>query len=198
MSDPTLPVERQRHSRRLILYPGVLRCRDAQIDCETVDLSASGAKIRLLEPYECSSPVTLSFDIGSFEGDVVWQNDEFVGIRFKDDPKQVARQIEKYFLRAKSPGESREQVRNIVMWAARALFTDEDEIPCIVLNISGEGAKVRLDRPRDHLSPMTLRIDRIGDFPGRMIWQEGAMVGIGFDEAPEVVFRRIQPVLSPS
>lgn len=197
MSGPALPVERQLRSRRLILYPGVLRCRDAQIDCETVDLSAGGAKIRLLEPYECSSPVTLSFDIGTFEGDVVWQNDEFVGIRFKDDPKQVAEKIEKYFLRAKIPGESREQVRNIVMWAARALFAD-DEILCIVLNISGEGAKVRLNRPRDDLSPMTLRIERIGDLPGRMIWQEGAMVGIGFDEAPEVVFRRIQPILSPS
>ncbi|MFQ5955638.1 MAG: PilZ domain-containing protein [Kiloniellales bacterium] len=198
MSGPPLPVERQRHTRRLLLYPGELRCRDACIDCETVDLSAGGAKIRLLERFECSSPVTLTFDLGTFEGDVVWQNGEFVGIQFREDPKKVAEIIENYFLRAKHPKEHRQQARSIVMWAAKAQLEDK-EINGVVLNISGEGAKVRLYEPREHVgddgSPVTLRIDRVGDFPGKVAWQEGAMIGVDFDEAPDVVFQRIEPIL---
>lgn len=94
MSGPAPEVRRQRQARRVTLYPGEIRCGDARIDCETVDLSASGAKIRLLEPFECSSPITLTIDVGTFEGEVVWQHEEFVGINYKTKqlgPRDAAR-----------------------------------------------------------------------------------------------------------
>ena len=124
MDSATRPLERQRHARRIIHYPGEVRCGDACIDCEIVDLSAGGAKIRLLEAFECSSPITLSFDVGTFDGEVFWQNEELVGIKFKDDSGKVGEIIERYLFGAAHPGERRGDVRTLVIWATKVIFED--------------------------------------------------------------------------
>ncbi len=197
MSEPERPVERRRHPRRFVLYPGTVRCGDSRGDCEVVDLSATGAKIRLEEEFECTSPLTLTFDIGEFEGEVMWQNDEFVGIKFDESPREVATTIEKYFFRPMHPKDLREFVRTSVMWAAK-LHLKTQTVNCVVLNISPDGAKIRLENIPDEMSPLTLHVDRIGDLPGEVVWQEGAMIGISFRESPSVVARRIEPALKPS
>ena len=197
MSEPERPVERQRHPRRLVLYPGTVRCGDSVGDCEVVDLSATGAKVRLEEEFECTSPITLSFDIGEFEGEVVWQNDEFVGINFNANPSEVATAIERYFFRPTHPEDRREFVRTSVMWAAK-LHLKNQTVDCVVLNISPDGAKIRLESVPDELSPLTLHADRIGDLPGEVMWQEGAMIGISFHDSPSVVAQRIEPALKSS
>ncbi len=197
MSEPERPVERQRHPRRLVLYPGTVRCSDSVGDCEVVDLSATGAKVRLEEEFECTSPLTLSFDIGEFEGEVVWQNEEFVGIKFNEDPSEVATAIEAYFYRPTHPKDRREFVRTSVMWAAK-LHLKTQTINCVVLNISPDGAKIRLESIPDQLSPATLQVERIGDLPGEVMWQEGAMIGVSFHESPSVVAQRIEPALKAS
>ena len=197
MSEPEWPVERQRHPRRLVLYPGTVRCGDSVGDCEVVDLSATGAKIRLAEEFECTSPITLSFDIGEFKGEVVWQNEEFVGINFNENPSEVASAIEAYFYRPTHPKDRRDFVRTSVMWAAK-LHIKTHTINCVVLNISPDGAKIRLESIPDEISPATLHVDRIGDLPGEVLWQEGAMLGISFHESPSVVAQRIEPALKAS
>lgn len=196
MSEPERPVERQRQPRRLVLYPGKFRCGDHVGDCEVVDLSATGAKIRLEEDFECTSPIRLTFDIGEFNGDVMWQNEDFVGISFHEDPKQVAQVIERYFYRPAHPTDRRKFVRASVMWTAK-LRLRKQTIDCVVLNISEDGAKIRLESIPDDISPVTLHIDRIGDLPGEVVWQEGTMMGISFHESPSLVSERIQPALAP-
>ena len=196
MSEPERPVERQRHPRRLVLYPGTVRCSDSVGDCEVVDLSATGAKVRLEEEFECTSPITLSFDIGEFEGEVVWQNEEFVGIKFDAKPNEVASAIEAYFYRP-THQDRREFVRTSVMWAAK-LHIKTQTVNCVVLNISPDGAKIRLESIPDEISPATLHVDRIGDLPGEVVWQEGAMIGISFRDSPSVVAQRIEPALEAS
>ena len=48
-------------------------------------------KIRLLEPFEQASTVSLKVDrFGVFPGDVVWRYGDFLGIRFRDDPADIA------------------------------------------------------------------------------------------------------------
>lgn len=197
MSEPERPIERQRHPRRLVLYPGTVRCSDSVGDCEVVDLSATGAKVRLEEEFECTSPITLSFDIGEFEGEVVWQNEEFVGIKFDAKPNEVASAIEAYFYRPTHSKDRREFVRTSVMWAAK-LHIKTQTINCVVLNISSDGAKIRLESIPDEISPATLHVDRIGDLPGEVVWQEGAMIGISFRDSPSVVAQRIKPALEAS
>ncbi len=197
MSEPERPVERQRHPRGLVLYPGTVRCGDSVGDCEVVDLSATGAKVRLEEEFECTSPITLSFDIGEFEGEVVWQNDEFVGISFNTNPSEVAAAIDAYFYRPTHPTDRRNFVRTSVMWAGK-LHLKTLTVNCVVLNISPDGAKIRLENIPDELSPATLQVDRIGDLAGEVVWQEGAMIGISFHESPGVVAQRIEPALKPS
>ena len=194
MSEPERPVERQRYSRRLVLYPGTVRCGDSVGDCEVVDLSDTGAKVRLAEEFECTSPITLSFDIGEFEGQVVWQNDEFVGIEFNANPSDVAKVIEKYFFRPTHPKDRRKFVRTSVMWAGK-LHLKTQTVNCVVLNISPDGAKIRLKSIPDAMSPLTLHVDRIGDLSGEVLWQDGAMIGISFHESPSVVAQRIEPAL---
>ncbi len=196
MSEPERPVERQRHPRRLVLYPGTVRCGDSVGDCEVVDLSATGAKVRLEEEFECTSPITLSFDIGEFEGEVVWQNEEFVGIKFDAKPNEVTSAIEAYFYRP-THQDRREFVRTSVMWAAK-LHIKAQTVNCVVLNISPDGAKIRLESIPDEISPATLHVDRIGDLPGDVVWQEGAMIGISFRDSPSVVAQRIKPALEAS
>ncbi len=197
MSQTDSPKERQRRSRRLILYPGVVQCGEARVDCEVVNISATGAKIRLEEIFECTSPISLQFDMCNFVGSVAWQNEEFVGIHFAEDPDWANRQIEEFYQRADVPAERRDLMRTLVMWAAEITHQDET-YNCIVLNISTEGAKIRLYKRVNYISDVTLHIDRIGDLPGEVVWHRGEMIGIKFVEAPEINVARILPALSPA
>ena len=97
-------------------------------------------------------------------------DDEFVGINFDANPSEVATAIDAYFYRPTHPKDRREFVRTSVMWAAR-LHINTQTVNCVVLNISPDGAKIRLESIPDEMSPATLHIDRIGDLPGEVLWQ---------------------------
>ena len=76
--------------------------------------------------------------------------------------------------------------RTAVLWSAR-LATGAREIECAILNVSAGGAKIRI---REHVrlhTPVTLNIDRFGDFRGEGVWRHDRELGIRFsEEAPWV------------
>ena len=71
------------HERRLVLWNAKLH-RDGRIwDCTAVDISPGGAEIRVHARLTINSWVLLTIDcVGSFPGEVRWQNEKLAGIRF--------------------------------------------------------------------------------------------------------------------
>jgi hypothetical protein len=58
--------------------------------CKAVDISPGGAKIRIDERLTINSWVLLTIDrVGSFPGEVRWQNENLAGIRFLEDAAVV-------------------------------------------------------------------------------------------------------------
>jgi PilZ domain len=78
------------HERRLVSWNARLR-QDARIlDCKAVDVSNGGVRIRINEPLVINSWVVLTIDpVGSFPGEVRWQDERFAGIRFLHDAAVV-------------------------------------------------------------------------------------------------------------
>ena len=63
-------------------------------ECQVVDISAGGAKVRLAEPLAISSTVVLEIDrLGNLKGEVRWQNHAFVGIGFLESPDVVEQRL---------------------------------------------------------------------------------------------------------
>ena len=60
-------------------------------------------------------------------------------------------------------------------------------VDCVVLNISVGGAKIRVGGPIGDASQVRLRIERIGEFAGRLVWRDGTTMGIAFhDQLPDI------------
>ena len=55
-------------------------------------------------------------------------------------------------------------------------------VDCVVLNISVGSTMIRVTGPVDTASPVRLRIERIGEFSGRVVWRNGTTMGIQFHD----------------
>ncbi len=69
-------------------------------------------------------------------------------------------------------------------------------VDCVVLNISVGGAKIRVAGPVTRIpvataAPVRLRIERIGEFSGRVVWHNGTTMGIQFHDQ----LREIEPIV---
>ena len=76
--------------------------------------------------------------------------------------------------------------RSAILMTAR-LYQRGRLVDCVVSNVSATGAKVLLPGPADeHLAVaavgavVTLTAQRFGDFPARVVWVQGAMMGVQF------------------
>jgi hypothetical protein len=167
---------------------------DHQVECEILDVSAAGAKIRVGQHVEPEELVTLRSEIGDLVAAVVWQKSDYVGLRFDEDPDHVSGLIETFLAGPAHPRERRRSLRHIVLWSGRIASRDQ-ETDCVVLNVSLGGAKVVVKEYFAALAPVVLRIDRFGDFASTVIWQHGGELGLRFDDDPEVIARRISPEL---
>jgi len=103
MSDPTesktpIPEEEaaalRRTVRKRVLWAAKLARGAKRFDCVVVDLSLGGARIHLAQPVAEGEQVTLMLDrFGALRAEVVWQEEQSIGLRFIDDPKAVAGMI---------------------------------------------------------------------------------------------------------
>ena len=69
--------------RKRVLWDARLRENDRTLECAACDISTGGVKVRIRERLTVPSKVVLTIDrLGSFPGEIRWQNDNYAGIRF--------------------------------------------------------------------------------------------------------------------
>jgi hypothetical protein len=84
--------EQRRHIRKHVLWTARLETGNGSLDCIILNISRSGAKLRLTAPSLLLQPVKLIMEsYGTLPAEIVWQNVDNVGIRFNADPEAVAK-----------------------------------------------------------------------------------------------------------
>jgi len=84
-------VERRESERFPIMMRASVTAGDSVLEATIFDVSAGGAKVRLDGPdlpAPDSTPHSMVLYIpayGEFPGDVVWRDDEYIGLRFHED-----------------------------------------------------------------------------------------------------------------
>jgi hypothetical protein len=84
--------DRRQYRRYPILESGLIYTADGCIDCQIVDLSASGVRVRPVRKLK-EQQGTCRFllgRLGAFEAEVCWEGKDSIGIRFGDEPETVA------------------------------------------------------------------------------------------------------------
>jgi hypothetical protein len=182
--DPLDYAERQKYPRSLVLRSAQLTLGAATGQCEILNISLGGIKIRLLEPLEGDGPLSLDIGAyGSFRGRVAWRDERYMGIEFDEDPDRVNALIRALLENPESNKENRQYARTSVLWSGM-LHAGARGVPCRVHNISPHGAKVRLLEPIDRITRISVKIERFGEFPADVVWQKGDFIGIKFRDDP--------------
>ncbi len=75
------------------------------------------------------------------------------------------------------------------------LISGDRTVECTVLNISVGGAKLRLAESIETNSRVRLRINRVGEFTGRVAWRNGDTMGIEFQDDLTELARIVEDVL---
>ncbi len=91
--------ERRRHERYPLMLEAAVTIGGGSFAAVIFDLSAGGAKVQLKDAgnaAENAMPKTAVLDIpeyGNFEGDIVWTDDEYIGIDFHENHKTMVKLI---------------------------------------------------------------------------------------------------------
>jgi hypothetical protein len=84
--------EQRRHIRKHVLWAARLESKDGPFSCIILNVSRSGAKLRIVAPTLSQQSVKLVMDsFGTLPAEIVWQHADKMGIRFTADPEQVAK-----------------------------------------------------------------------------------------------------------
>jgi len=76
--------------RRTVLFKGALRVNSHQFPCSVLDLSLSGARIKLDLPLASDTEVELTIqDHKPLKAQVAWAAEGFLGLMFKASPETV-------------------------------------------------------------------------------------------------------------
>lgn len=74
---------------------------------------------------------------------------------------------------------------------AGLIIDDDRTIQVVVLDLSVNGAKVRVPEFVECGPVVRLNIDRLGEFGARVVWQRENRIGLQFDDSPEQIARRL-------
>jgi hypothetical protein len=77
------------------------------------------------------------------------------------------------------------------------LFCRDEIVDCVVMNISANGAKIKLKQAPAMGETVTLLVNRYGVFTGAIAWRADESVGIQFDEDPKRVAKAIGERATP-
>jgi hypothetical protein len=87
--------DRRLYGRSHVLWGGHLLSSAGEQDCVILDLSATGAMVRLSDPSVSPAHVAVSAErFGKLRGRVVWQQGNVVGVRFSERPQHIARTVD--------------------------------------------------------------------------------------------------------
>lgn len=83
--------DRRTYQRQAVIWDAALQMEGKRADCTVLNLSAGGAKVMIDRPEVTSKFVTLGIpQFGNFTGEVAWRHGHTIGIRFHEEPSQVA------------------------------------------------------------------------------------------------------------
>lgn len=86
--------EQRRHVRKRVLWMARLEANGTSSECVILNVSRSGAKLRLTTPLTVAARQVVKLDMpshGTLPAEVIWQRGDKMGIRFSADPEQVAK-----------------------------------------------------------------------------------------------------------
>ncbi len=85
------PTENRRFERTTVLWSGKLVYREQSVACLIVNISSGGAMVRSEDPaFYATSVVLRNARIGDLAAEVVWRQNDELGLKFADDPETVA------------------------------------------------------------------------------------------------------------
>ncbi len=85
------PSEVRRFERTTVLWSGQLIYREQIVACLIVNISSGGAMVRSEDPaFYATSVVLRNAHIGELAAEVVWRQNDELGLKFADDPETVA------------------------------------------------------------------------------------------------------------
>jgi PilZ domain len=84
-------IERRAHKRTHVLFLGHLVSGDLSIPGVLFDISAGGARMRLAEPLEPGSAITLRIaNRLDFHVEIAWCEGQMFGMKFREAPGKIA------------------------------------------------------------------------------------------------------------
>lgn len=91
MNDTDFPHSRRKHSRNSVLFKAKILFENQSIDCEILDISAGGARVRGKRQLEYGLSVILNLDpFGEIPCEIAWQKGQNLGMKFQGDPVEIA------------------------------------------------------------------------------------------------------------
>ena len=197
MNAPVSGQERQKHLRIATLLAGQVSSGEFSCSCEILNVSIGGARLRLEQDAGALDYVAIRVDgYADMSGRVVWRQGPEIGVEFDYESRDTARHLQAEVSPAQMPNERRRTIRISVLWSGRLHF-EEIDVPCMVLNVSGEGARLRLSTPVENVDgePVRLQIDRLGMLDGHVAWGQNDELAIEFAEDPDRVVEMLSAVL---
>ncbi len=91
MNDTDSPYSRRKHSRNSVLFKAQIFFENQSIDCEIMDISAGGARVRGERQLEHGLSVILNLDpFGEIPCEIAWQKGIILGMKFQGNQEEVA------------------------------------------------------------------------------------------------------------
>lgn len=91
MTDAFPPKDRRNHPRRSVIWLGTLKVGEFSFPCRVLDLSLTGARIRLALPLKNGTVVTLSISrCGDLPAEIAWYEEDTLGLTFSLPPRELA------------------------------------------------------------------------------------------------------------
>jgi hypothetical protein len=184
--------ERRDSRRSSVLHAARLLAGHDVCECEVLNISEGGAKVRVNGRAPLDNTVTLSIDeLGDFVTEVVWRKDEELGLRFVgESANYIAALMQIAPDKLRSPKSLRRFTRVSVVLRG-TLYTPDDQRHCVVMDISAGGARLRGAGALELETPVTLYMDRFGEFPAQVVWHDGEQTGVGFLQHPREIVERL-------
>ena len=101
---------------------------------------------------------------------------------------------------ATAQGQERRRFKRNTTVLTGTLFCRDEILDCVVMNISANGAKIKLKQAPANGEAVTLLVNRYGVFTGTIAWRADESVGLQFDEDPKRVAKAIgeqTPTITP-
>lgn len=175
--------------------PGQLRSGAGVVDCDVVNLTRRGAKLRLQRKLALKGPLFLSLgDVSQLACKVEKRSGDLVDVAFQGDAERLDALFQDVLARMGDEEGRRRYLRRSVLWPG-TLTCGKHQHACTILNMSLGGAKIALSEQRDCAGVVTLLGDRFESLSATVVWQRGRLVGLQFRREPAEVARVLGDLL---